>query len=151
MPSNTITMSINLTARQATLLNGWLNPVPTITWADALRQHLTLDAFLSAKVRASDLVTLQPDPLQWVRHAGAGMKHARVMMAWEANPFVHLGADLADVILMKLEVGEMMRMGITYEQLLVHGMTERTEVMFRLGGEEEWEMLGKPKKYNNNL
>jgi len=138
-------MSINLTARQATLLTGWLNPHPTITWADAVRLHLTLDSFLSAKVPTSNLVTLQPDPLQWVQHAGAGLKHARVMMAWEANPFVHLGADLADVISLKLSVDEMMRMGITHEQLVIHGMTERTELMFRLGSEEEWWMLGKPK------
>ena len=139
-------MSISLTARQATFLTGWLNPHPTITWADTLRLHLTLDSFLSAKVRPSDLVTLQPDPLQWVQHAGAGLKHARVMMAWGVNPFSHLGADLADVISLRLSVHEMMRMGITHEQLVLNGMTERTELMFRLGGEEEWEMLGKPKK-----
>ena len=139
-------MSINLTARQATLLTGWLNPQPTITWSDALRLHLTLDSFLSAKVRPSDLVTLQPDPLQWVQHAGAGLKHARVMMAWSANPFSHMGADLADVISLKLSAEEMMRMGISYEQLVLNGMTERTEKMFRLGGEEEWAMLGKPMK-----
>ena len=139
-------MSINLTARQATLLTGWLNPQPTITWSDALRLHLTLDSFLSAKVPTSSLITLQPDPLQWVQHAGAGLKHARVMMAWSANPFSHMGADLADVISLKLSAEEMMRMGISYEQLVLNGMTERTEKMFRLGGEEEWEMLGKPKK-----
>ena len=136
-------MSINLTARQATLLTGWLHPRPTITWADALSLNLTLDSFLAAKVRPADLVLLQPDPAQWVQHAGAGLKHVRVMMPWAANPFVHLGADLADVISLKLSVEEMMRMGITYEQLVMHGMTERTEMIFRLGGEEEWAMLGK--------
>ena len=64
-------------------------------------------------------------------------------MPWAANPFLHLGADLADVISLRLSVEEMMRTRITYEQLVMHGMTERTEMMFRLGGEEEWAMLGK--------
>lgn len=93
-------------------------------------------------LRAAELFGIQPDPVQWIRHAGAGLKHARFMQPWGANPFVHFGADLADVLSMELTVVELVRMNVTYAQLLEHGMTQRTEAMFKLD-EAEWEMLGK--------
>ena len=132
-----------LTPRQSTLLHGWLNPIPTLTWDDVKRRKLTVDFLLEkAKLRPSDLVVLQPDPRQWVQHAGAGIKHTRLMIPWPANPFTHLGADLADVLSMKLTAVELVRMDVTYTQLVANGLNERTERMFRFD-EEEWKMLGK--------
>lgn len=133
-------MSIPLTARQTTLIHGWFFPTPTLTWNDVLRKKLTLDLLLKIKLRPSELVVLQPDPGQWAQHAGASLKHARLMMAWPANPFTHFGGDLADVLSMKLSVEEMIRMDITHTQLKAHGMTEITERMFRFS-EEEWTMI----------
>lgn len=134
---------IHLTPRQSTLLHGWLNPVPTLTWETVRRRKLSFDFLLNtAKLRPSDLVVLQPDPRQWVQHAGADLRHARAMMMWPANPFTHLGADLADVLSMKLSAVEMVRMDITYQQLVANGMNEQTERLFRLD-EAEWVMLGK--------
>ena len=85
-------------------------------------------------------MTIQPDPAQWTQHASAGLKHARFL---GANPFLHLGADLADVMGMNLTVAEMLRMGITHAQLRSHGMTERMEGFFKFD-EVEWQLLGKP-------
>ena len=132
---------IKLTPRQSTLLHGWLSPVPTLTWEDVKRRKLTVDFLLEkAKLRPSDL--LQPDPRQWVQHAGASLKHTRMMIIWPANPFTHLGADLADVLSMKLTAVVLVRMDVTYSQLTANGLNERTERMFRFD-EEEWRMLGK--------
>lgn len=134
---------IKLTPRQSTLLHGWLSPVPTLTWEDVKRRKLTVDFLLEkAKLRPSDLVVLQPDPRQWVQHAGASLKHTRMMIIWPANPFTHLGADLADVLSMKLTAMDLVRMDVTYSQLTANGLNERTERMFRFD-EEEWRMLGK--------
>ena len=134
---------IKLTPRQSTLLHGWLNPVPALRWEDVKKRKLTMDFLLEkAKLRASDLVVLQPDPRQWVQHAGASLKHTRTMIIWPANPFTHLGADLADVLSMKLTSVELVRMDVTYSQLIANGLNERTERMFRFD-EEEWAMLGK--------
>lgn len=134
---------IKLTPRQSTLLHGWLNPVPTLRWEDVKKRKLTVDFLLEkAKLRPSDLVVLQPDPRQWVQHAGASLKHTRLMIIWPANPFTHLGADLADVLSMKLTSVELVRMDVTYSQLIANGLNERTERMFRFD-EEEWGMLGK--------
>ena len=137
-------MKIALTPRQSTLIHGWLAPVPTLTWSDVLKsKNLTIDFLLTeAKLRPSDLVVIQPDPAQWAKHAGASLKHARIMTAWPANPFTHLGADLADVLSMKLTAEEMVRMDVTYRQLLSNGMNDRTERLFRFDT-EEWGMLGK--------
>ena len=132
----------SLTSRQAIQIFGWLNVRTTLTWNDVLRLRLSLDQLMAYGLRAAELFGIQPDPVQWIRHAGAGLKHARFMQPWGANPFVHFGADLADVLSMELTVVELVRMNVTYAQLLEHGMTQRTEAMFKLD-EAEWEMLGK--------
>jgi hypothetical protein len=112
-------------------------------WSDVIRFGLTLDKLIEYGLQAPDLVIVQPDPAQWVQHAGAGFKHARFMLAWGANPFRHFGADLADVIGMGLTVTEMVRMDIDYAQLRENGLTERTEGMFKFD-EVDWAILGKP-------
>ena len=136
-------MKISLTPRQSTLIHGWLAPVPTLSWDDVKRKKLTIDFLLETKLRPSDLVVIQPNPEEWAQHASASLKHARLMVVWPANPFIHLGADLADILSMKLSVDEMIRMDIIYTQLLANGMNERTARMFRFDA-EEWSMLGKP-------
>lgn len=132
-----------LSARQATQIFGWARPKRILTWNDVVRRKLTLDQLIGHGLGAMDLVLLQPDPSQWVQHAGATLRHARFMLPWEANPFVHFGADLADVLSMRLTVVEMVRMAITYRQLKEHGMNDEIERMFKLE-DEEWEMLGRP-------
>jgi hypothetical protein len=131
-----------LTARQATLVHGWLNPKNTLVWADVVALKLTMDKLLAFGLTANNLLTIQPDPMQWTRHGGAGLKHLRLMILWPANPFEHLGADLADLLGMNLKVDELVRMNVTYDQLVRHGMTARTEAMFKFS-REEWEVLGK--------
>lgn len=136
-------MLIHLTPRQSTLIHGWFSPVPTLTWEDVRKRKLSMDFLLmTAKLRPADLMVLQPDPRQWVQHTGAGLRHARQMTIWPANPFTHLGADLADVLSLKLTAVEMVRMDITYSQLVAHGMNEQTERLFRFD-EDEWVTIGK--------
>jgi len=55
-----------------------------------------------------------------------------------------LGADLGDVISQKFTADELMRMDVSYGQLVKYGMTERTERMFKFGV-DEWVGMGKPK------
>jgi len=132
-----------LTPRQSTLIFGWFNPLPVLLWNDVVRLGLTLDKLIGYGLHAPDLVIVQPDPAQWVKHAGAELKHARFMLAWGANPFRNFGADLADVIGMGLSVTEMVRMDIDYAQLREHGLTDRTEGLFKFD-EMDWAILGKP-------
>ena len=72
------------------------------------------------------------------------------MITWPANPFTHLGADLADVLTMKLSALEMVRMDITYSQLKAYGMNESTERLFRYDS-DEWEMIGKTKQLSDRI
>jgi hypothetical protein len=67
------------------------------------------------------------------------------MMHWPANPLTHLGADLADMLTSRFTPSELMRMEVTYAQLVRSGMSEKTEMMFKFEA-EEWAMLGKPIK-----
>lgn len=133
---------VALTARQSTRIFGWFPTRTILVWADVLRLRLTLDQLIAYGLRAGDLVLVQPDPAQWVQHAGATLKHARLMQPWGANPFVHLGADLGDVLAMRLSLAEMVRMEISHAQLVANGMDARTEQMFKLDA-DEWKILGK--------
>jgi len=135
---------VKLTAMQSIRIFGWRDPRPILVWDDVLRLGLSLDGLIGAGLRASELVLLQPDPSHWVTHAKAGLGHARLMISWPANPFVHLGADLGDVISQKFTADELMRMDVSYGQLVKYGMTERTERMFKFGV-DEWVGMGKPK------
>jgi hypothetical protein len=53
------------------------------------------------------------------------------MMHWPANPLTHLGADLADMLTSRFTPSELMRMEVTYAQLVRSGMSEKTEMMFK--------------------
>lgn len=141
-----MTITIRLTPRQSTLTHGWLNPVPTLSWNDVRRRKLTFDYLLfTTKLRPADLVTLQADPVQWIKHTGASLKHVRRMIIWPANPFKHFDADLADVLSMKFTCIELIQMDVTYNQLVSNGMNEQTERMFHFD-DDEWVMMGRSRK-----
>lgn len=134
---------VRLTPLQSVRIHGWWDPRPVLLWEDVTRLGLTLNRLLELGLRPSDLVCLQPEPMEWVRHAGAGLGNARDMVSWPANPFTHMGADLGDVLAQRFSAEELRRMGVTYAQLVRHGMTEETERMFRYEA-RDWAMLGKP-------
>ena len=138
-------MCTPLTPLQSTQIFGWWDLRPTLTWTDVRRLLLTLDRLISLRVAATSLAMIQPDPAEWVEHAGATLRHARFMQPLGANPFEHFNADLADVLSLEPTFIELMRMGVTYRQLRAAGMSEATERMFKLD-EEEWGMLGRPKR-----
>ena len=131
-----------LTARQATLLHGWIFTKPTLTWNDVLSRKLTFEKLLNTGISIREMVTMQADPQEWVDHAYAGLRHLRLMMKWPANPFTHFGADLADLLSMRLSVDELVQMEVTYDQLKMNGLNPRTEAMFKFR-QEEWEVLGR--------
>ena len=134
---------MQLTARQATLLHGWIRARQYLTWDDVLQKRLTLDSLISAGCRARDVVTMQPNARLWAVHAGASITHARYMMqAWPAHPLRDLGADLGDVLAQKFTAAELVQMGVTHGDLVRAGMTARFEGMFKFA-EWEWETLGK--------
>ena len=134
---------MQLTARQATLLHGWLWTKPTLTWKDIVSRKLTFQQLMNVGIPIREMVTLQADPKEWVKHAQVGHRHLRLMIEWPANPFDHFGMDLADLLAMRLSVDELVRMDVTYEQLKKNGLNARTEAMFKFCP-EEWEILGKP-------
>lgn len=137
-------MGAKLTPLQSVRLFGWLNPRPVLRWDDVRRMGLTFDQLIGVGVSASELVAIQPDPAEWVQHAGVELKHARAMMRhWPANPFTHMRADLGDVLSQKFSADELGRMDVSYAQLVRYGMTERTEPMFRFDA-QDWLMLGRP-------
>ena len=128
-----------LKPRQSTTLFGWWDPRPVLVWNDVLRLKLTLDQLIKCGLTSADLVLVQADPSEWIQHAKAEVKHARYILA---NPFTYFQADLADVLSMQLSSAEIIRMEVTYKQLVEVGMTPVTEKMFKFDA-DEWGMIGK--------
>ena len=128
-----------LKPRQSTILFGWWDPRPVLVWNDVLRLKLTLDQLIKCGLISTDVVLVQSDPGEWIQHAKAELKHARYILA---NPFTYFQADLADVLSLQLSSAEMVRMEVTYKQLVAVGMTAETERMFKFDA-DEWGMIGK--------
>jgi hypothetical protein len=133
---------MRLTPRQSIIIFGWWSPQPTLTWSHIMSRKISLDILIKAGLSAPDLVLVQPDPSKWIKYAGASIKHLRFMIPWPANPFIHFKADLADVLSLQLHATELVRMNVSYSQLVHYGLTDRTEAMFRFD-EDEWAFLGK--------
>lgn len=133
---------MHLTARQATLLHGWWQARQFLTWDDVLSKKLTLGRLMGVGCRARDVMTMQPNPQEWAKHAGATVEHARYMKHWPAHPLRDLGADLADMLAQKFTPAELLEMGVTHADLVLAGMTARFESMFKFAP-GEWELLGK--------
>ena len=133
---------VNLTPLQSVQIFGWMSPRSILTWDDVLRLRLSFDALLGHGMRVSELILIQPDPSQWVAHGGVGLSHARSMTLWPANPFVHMGADLGDVLAQKYSAEELVSMGVDYAQLVKYGLTAQTERMFKFSS-YEWSLLGR--------
>ena len=51
---------VHLTARQSTLIFGWLNTREELVWNDVLRLKLTLDKLVFFGLDATDLIVIQP-------------------------------------------------------------------------------------------
>jgi hypothetical protein len=134
---------VKLTPLQSVRIFGWSDPRPILTWNDVTRLGLTFEGLIGSGLRTSELVLIQPDPVQWVVHAKVCLSHARDLMLWPANPFAHLGADLGDVLAQNFTADELLRMDVTHGQLVRYGLTARTEKMFKFS-DAEWEQLGKP-------
>ena len=139
-----------LTARQATLLHGWLWTKPTLSWRDVVTRKLTFQELINVGIPIREMVTMQADPKEWVKHAQAGIRHLPLMIEWPANPFDHFGMDLADLLSMRLSVVDLVRMDVTYDQLRRNGLSPRTEAMFKFSP-EEWELLGAPEVEKRTL
>lgn len=135
-------MFIRLSPAQATSIHGWGSKLKlTLSWQDIERNGLSLEKLIQCKIDMNDLYQLQPDINQLVRVCKLGPHHAPLLSKWKANPFLHLGADLGDVISLRYDSGRLKDMNVTYAQLVENGMTPETMRLMGLSL-QDWMHLG---------
>lgn len=120
-------MRITLTAGQAVSIHGWMRARYSLTWGDVLaNDRLNFAELLSFNLREQDLYVLQPDLQAWVRAGKAALVDCPRMRPWDAHPIRDFRADLADIVGMHWPTETMVKMGVTYDDLLLLGLTPET-------------------------
>jgi len=137
-------MRLKLTPGQSCYLHGWLSPKPTLCWADIRNSpSLSLQTLLSAGLDADDLHQLQPDVAQWVRAGRVTLADCPLMAdLWGAHPVRDFKADLGDVAGFRWSADAMVKMGLTYGELVELGLTPGSMAIFTHVTLHGWGQLG---------
>jgi len=126
-----VIMRISLTPGQAVTIHGWWHARQTLTWGDVLtHEPLSLSKLLSFNLTEQELYVLQPDLQAWIRPGKATLSDCPRMRAWDAHPIRDFKADLADLVGAHWPHETLIRMGVTYDDLLGLGLTAETMNLF---------------------
>ena len=123
-------MRITLTAGQAVSIHGWWRARYWLAWGDVLANDaLGFASLLGYNLREQDLYVLQPDLQAWVRAGKASLADCPRMRPWDAHPVRDFKADLADIVGMHWPTEVMVKMGVTYDDLVDLGLTHETMIL----------------------
>ena len=135
-------LAIKIDAYQSVQLFGYnRQPILTLSWNDVKRESFTWRDLRALNINASDLQQLQPDKQEWLQRGGVNMQDLKDMTVFPVNPLMDFGADLGELWNMQCSVDEMLKMQITYEQLIHKGITPAIMAAFRLPL-SSWVQLG---------
>ena len=137
-------MRLKLTPGQSCYLHGWLNPRPHLAWTHIrANPRFTLQHLLSAGVDLDDLHRLQPDVSEWIKAGRVTMADCPLMAElWGAHPVKDFRADLGDVAGFRWSVDSMIKMGLTYRDLVELGLTPASMILFTHVTLHGWSQLG---------
>ena len=126
-------LAIQIDAYQSIQLFGYKRqPILTLSWNDVKRENFTWRYLRSLNFNAKDLQRLQPDKQEWLQRGGVNMEDLKDMLVFPVNPLLDFGADLGELWNMQCSVDEMLKMNITYAQLIAKGITPAIMAAFRL-------------------
>lgn len=143
-------MRHTLTPGQAVTIFGWLNPKTTLTWSDVMSNDWLTFRFLTqtAKILPSRLHQIQPDGRTWIKCRKAELGDCPDMYDhWKMHPIHDFHADLADLIAVKWPADVMLKLGLTYDNLLDVGLTTSTMSLFNHMTLASWAKVGLEKRH----
>jgi hypothetical protein len=125
-------------------------PRETLTWEDIKEQSLTWSQLRKMGLSAEHLREVQTDKDEWVARGGLSLKDTKDMLVLKINPFLDMKADFAEVWAMGWSAEDLVSMGVTIEQMISRGMTNKVMpvMKFSLNG---WLDLGFNSKYLENM
>ena len=106
-------------------------PILTLSWSDVKVENFTWRFLRSLDISAQDLYKMQPDKHEWLQRGGVCIEDLKDMSVFPVNPLTDFAVDIAELWNMQLSVEEMVKMGITYDQLVVKGITPGIMTAFR--------------------
>jgi hypothetical protein len=138
---------VNLKPHQTISLFGWFNLKPFVAWDDVLNNHsITFRSMRNVGLSSAQLYTMQPDTASWINHAGITLHDCIEMTQWPLHPIRDMNADLGDILSMRWTPDQMMRLGITLDDLTCIGM--EADVMCLFGYPlTSWVHLGLTRKH----
>ena len=126
-------LAIKIDAYQSIQLFGYKRqPILTLSWNDVKRENFTWRYLRSLDFKAEDLQLMQPDKQEWLQRGGVNMQDLKDMLVFPVNPLIDFGADLGELWNMECSVDDMLKMNITYTQLIQKGITPAIMAAFRL-------------------
>jgi len=125
-------MKIQITAGQAVSIHGWIRARRNLTWGDILAdENMMFQGLLGYNLTETQLHMLQPELEAWIKAGRAKLMDCpRLSSLWGAHPIKDFRADLADMVNMKWGSDVLMKMGVTYQDLLSLGITPETMNLF---------------------
>ena len=143
-------MRISLTAGQAVTIFGWMRPKLFLTWEEVLSNDTLTFKFLMhwANLPASRLHHLQPDGRIWLQSKRATLADCPDMQeCWKVHPIHDAGADLGDIIASQWTADTMLKIGVTYDDLVETGLTPGNMKLFTQLTLAGWAKMGFGKKH----
>lgn len=128
---------------QSIRLFGWLDqPREIVTWDDLAQKNLSWRKLrIDYGFSAAQLHALQPDKQVWLERGNIRHEDAPDMICFPVNPILDLNMDLGELWKMRWPVDTLIKLGITYEQLLCCGLTPNIMVFFNFSL-ASWHKLG---------
>jgi hypothetical protein len=106
-------------------------------------EHLMFDRLLSANLTYQQLHNLQPDVSQWVLVERVGLHNCPQMVTlWHARAIPDFKADLGNIMGMRWSPEVMLRVGVTYRDLVELGLSCDTMQLFSHITLLGWSQLG---------
>ena len=110
---------------QSVRLFGWLDqPRDIVMWTDIERRSISWQRLRREfGFSAHELFQIQPDKHEWIKRGGITIDDAPDMCIFPVNPISDLGMDLGELWRKKWPVDVLLKMSVTYEQMLDMGLS----------------------------
>ena len=102
----------------------WAQPRSVVAWDDIKKLNASWRRLRTEYGFTSEqLAKLQPDKSEWVKRGALTLHDMPDMLAFPVNPFVDLGADIAEVWSMQWPVELLVQMEVTFEHMRTRGLS----------------------------
>ena len=142
-------MAITLTPGQAVYIHGWINAKRSLTWSDMREKtNINFKLLTRANLSLGAIHHLQPDVVEWVKLGKMDLDDCPVVShLWGAHPIKHFHADLGDIVSSHWPPEQLVRMGVTYQDLVGIGLTPENMKLFTNVTLTGWSSLGFTKEH----